>query len=148
MFVPVAFGDGGGVVVLVTVAVGESGSVAVRVNVAVGDGGSVAVLVDVAVGDGGSVAVWVEVGSVVGVLLGIQPPCIRSPEKVSNSAVGVASIEIPACINEAFTALNDRQVNGINKPIKSASKASKISVVRFLFLSSTPTSLKHWPITP
>ena len=133
---------------LVVVEVGDGGRVAVLVNVAVGDGGSVAVLVNVAVGDGRSVAVKVEVGRFVGVLLGTQPPCIKSPEIGSNSAVGVASIEIPACINEAFTALNDRQVNGINKPIKSASKASKISVVRFLFLSSTPTSLKHWPITP
>ena len=111
--------------VVVVVEVGDGGRVAVLVNVAVGDGGSVAVLVNVAVGDGRSVAVRVEVGRFVGVLLGTQPPCIRSPEIGSNSAVGVASIENPACINEALAALNDRQVNGINKPIKSASKAKQ-----------------------
>ena len=73
-----------------------------------------------------------EVGRFVGVLLGTHPPCMIFVEK--------ASVR-PFCIREALTVLKDRQVKGINKPIKSASSASKISVVRFLFLFfSTLTS--------
>lgn len=139
VLVAVEVGDGGSVAVLVAVEVGDGGSVAVYVAVLVGDGGMVDVLVEV--GDGGIVAVKVEVGRVVGVLLGIQPPCIRISEIEFVSAVGVIPIEIPACSSDAFTALKDRQVNGINKPIKSASNASNTSVVRFLFLSDTPTSM-------
>lgn len=69
-----------------------------------------------------------------GVLLGTQPPCIKLPEMAIESIAEVALTREFPCINEAFTAVNDRQVNGINKPIKSASNASKISVFLFLFL--------------
>ncbi len=69
-----------------------------------------------------------------GVLLGTQPPCITLPEMAIESIAEVALTREFPCINEAFTAVNDRQVNGINKPIKSASNASKISVFLFLFL--------------
>ena len=124
---------------LVTVEVGDGGMVAVLVTVAVEDGGMVAVLVAVEVGDGGIVAVKVVVGRFVGVLLGIQPPCITSPEMVSESVLlKRLSMELPCC-REAFTVLNDRQVNGINRPINSANSASRINVFRF-FLSSIITS--------
>lgn len=130
----------------VAVKVGVGGMVAV--TVAVGEGGIVVVFVAVAVGEGGIVAVEVAVLRGKGVLLGTQPPCIKLPEMVSESVSEVLFAREFACISEAFTALNDRQVNGINKPIKSANNASRISVVRFLFLSSIPTSLSQWPITP
>ena len=103
---------------------------AVLVAVEVGEGGMVAVLVAVEVGEGGMVAVLVAVGRCVGVLLGTQPPCIILPEIVSEFVLAM----MLSCNREALTALKDRQVNGINKPIKSASSASKISVFRFLLL--------------
>ena len=111
----------------------------VLVTVEVGDGGMVAVLVEVEVGDGGMVAVKVAVGRFVGVLLGIQPPCITLPEKVSGSVLVNRLSKEPSCSREAFTALYDRQVNGINRPINSASSASRINIFRF-FLSSIITS--------
>lgn len=121
---------------------------AVLVTVEVGDSGTVAVLVAVEVGEGGIVAVEVAVGRAVGVLLGTQPPCIKLPKMVSESASEVWLARKSSCISDAFTALNDRQVNGINRPIKSASSASRISVVRFLFLFSIQTSLSQWLTTP
>ena len=109
----------------------------VLVTVEVGDGGMVDVLVEV--GDCGMVAVKVAVGRFVGVLLGIQPPCITLPEKVSESVLVNRLSKEPSCSREAFTALYDRQVNGINRPINSASSASGINVFLF-FLSSIITS--------
>ena len=79
-------------------------------------------------------AVGVEVLRGIGVLLGTQPPCIKLPEATSELVDNGEIVEEFTCSREAFTALNDLQVNGINKPIKSASNASKISVVRFRFL--------------
>jgi len=102
----------------------------VVLTVKVGEGGTVAVLVAVEVGDGGTVVVLVAVGNFGGVLVGTQPPCIKLPEIIS----GFILVTMLSCMREALTALKDRQVNGINKPIKSASNASKISVLRFLFL--------------
>ena len=100
--------------------------------------------VAVEVGEGEAVEVDVAAGRFVGVLLGIQPPCNEPPEMVFGLVFGLVSEVLFArefsCTNEALTALNDRQVNGINRPIKSASSASSISVVRFLFLSSMSTS--------
>ena len=122
-----------------TVKVGDGGIVAVLVAVEVG--GSVEVFVAVEVGDGGTVAVEVAVGREVGVLLGTQPPCMELPEIVSEVASEVLLARNFSCISDAFTALNDLQVNGIKRPIKSASSASRMSVVRFLFLFSMPTSL-------
>jgi len=116
----------------VRVKVGSGGTVAVLVAVEDGDGGMVAVLVAVKVGEGGIVAVKVAVGRLVGVLLGTQPPCIKLPEIVSESVLDGKLTKVFSCIREAFTALNDCQVNGINNPIKSASSASRIS--EFLFL--------------
>lgn len=69
-----------------------------------------------------------------GVLLGTQPPCIKLSEIVSELVSKVLLTREFSCLSEALTALKDLQVNGINKPIKSASNASKISVFRFLFL--------------
>lgn len=133
----VEVGDGGTVAVLVAGEVGDGGTVAVLVAVEVGDGGTVAVLAAVEVGDGGTVAVLVAVENFGGVLVGTQSPCIKLPEIVS----GFILVTLLSCRREALTALNDLQVNGINKPIKSASNASKISVLRFLFLFfSIPTS--------
>ena len=107
-----------------------------------------AVLVEVEVGIGGIVAVEVEVLRGIGVLLGTQPPCIELPEIAPKSVSEVVLAMEFACISKAFTALNDRQVNGINRPIKSASSANRISVVRFLFLSSIPTSSSQSLKTP
>lgn len=133
-------GEGGMVAVLVAVKVGEGGIVAVLVAVKVGEGGIVAVEVAVNVGDGGMVAVEVAVLRVVGVLLGTQPPFITLLEMLTESVSEVVLARDFFCISDAFTALNDRQVNGISKPIKSASRASRIRVVRFLLLSSMQTS--------
>lgn len=83
-----------------------------------------------------------------GVLVGTHPPCMELPEIASESVCEDKALSELFCIREAFTALNDCQVKGINKPIKSASNASKISVVRFLFLSSISTSVSQWLITP
>lgn len=133
-------GEGGMVAVLVAVKVGEGGIVAVWVAVKVGVGGMVAVWVAVKVGEGGMVAVEVAVLRVVGVLVGTQPPCITLPKMFSESFSENELAREFCCISDAFTALNDLQVNGISKPIKSASRASRIRVVRFLLLSSMKTS--------
>jgi hypothetical protein len=118
--------------------------VAVLVTVEVKLSGMGGVSVTVEVADGGKVAVNVAVGRFVGVLLGTQPPCIKIPEMLSEFVVD----KVLSCRREAFTALKDRQVNGINKPIKSASNASKISAFCFLFLFfSIPTSLGEQPTT-
>ena len=115
---------------LVTVGVEVGGIVAVLITVEVRLSRMGGVLVTVEVADGGTVAVNVAVGRFVGVLLGTQTPCIKIPEMLSEFVVDT----VLSCRREAFTALKDRQVNGINKPIKSARSASKISVFRFLFL--------------
>jgi len=128
---------------LVAVKVKAGGIVAVVSGIKVGNGGIVAVLVAVKVGEGGIVAVGVVVGRVVEVLVGTQPPCITLPEATSESIVDGELAKEFCFIREAFTALNDRQVNGISKPIRSASNASRIRVVLFLLLSSIPTSLSQ-----
>ena len=138
---PTVGGEDGVVVgVLVSVGIGVSVNLGgwVDVCVTVGEGGIVAVLV--AVGDGGSVAVDVDVLRVVGVLLGRYPPFMELPEMSSTSVAEVLFSRELSPVIEAFTAMKDRQVSGISKPIKSASKASSISVVRFRFLSSIRTS--------
>jgi hypothetical protein len=146
--VSVEVGDGGSVAVSGKVSVTDGGTVAVFSGVADGNTWIVAVFAVVEVGEGGMVAVEVAVFWGIGVLLGTQPPCIELPEISPVLVSEVMPAREFACINEAFTALNDRQVNGISRPIKSASSASRISVVRFLFLSSMPTSSSQSLKTP
>jgi hypothetical protein len=114
--------------------------VSVTVEVADGEVVQVSVTVEVEVGGSETVAVEVAVGRVVGVRLGTQPPCIILSDKVSESTVLIPFSERFACLSEASAALNDCQVNGINKPTKSARIASKISHFLLFRLSSIKTS--------
>ena len=121
---------------VVTVEVKLSRTVGVLATVEVRLSGMGGVFVTVEVADGGTVAVNVAVGRFVGVLLGTQTPCIKIPEMLSEFVVDT----VLSCRREAFTALKDCQVNGINNPIKSASSASRIREFFFFRLFSMITS--------
>lgn len=114
--------------------VGGRDGVTVGGSVAIAVGGSVAVVVggSVAVAVGGSMVVATG-GRFVGVLLGIQPPCIILPE--INSFSGDETMDGNSCRREALTALNERQANGINNRIINTSSANRRIVERFFLLS-------------
>jgi hypothetical protein len=120
--------------VSVAVAVGGSVAVAVGVSVAVAVGVSVAVAVGVSVAVAvGGIMVVATGGRFVGVLLGIQPPCIILPE--INSFSGDETMDGNSCRREALTPLNERQANGINNRIINTSSANRRIVERFFLLS-------------
>jgi hypothetical protein len=114
--------------------VGGRDGVTVGGSVAIAVGGSVAVVVggSVAVAVGGSMVV--ATGQLVAVLVGIQPPRIKLP-KIDLFSGDEVIMDGDSFCREALTALNERQVNGINSRIINTSSASRRIVERFFLLS-------------